>query len=297
MQGVYLIINNINNKKYIGCSKNIEKRWKEHKYLYDKIFIRYCEKKALYKAMRKYGIENFTFKILEETEDYFNKEKYWIQYYNTFLGDGYNETSGGEGNSCPKVKGGLNPNVELTKQEVFIIGNSMLNNFSSSDIFELFKDKISYNHFKKIWSGQENLWSDILLNEVKEYKESKEYIHKIKSEASLKRQIVKDNIERKKILKELLDKGYSRTPAYLYYIEHYEKDYSLNKFTHLWYDIKSPEDNKQLIYKIDINSGKILETYKTFAEAARKNNCDSSGISKVCKGHRQSCGGFKWEQK
>ena len=39
----------------------------------------------------------------------------------------------------------------------------------------------------------------------------------------------------------------------------------------------------------------ILNTYETLALAARENNCDSSGISKVCKGKRNNCGGFKWK--
>ena len=33
MTGVYLIENKINNKKYIGCSKDIEKRWKRKCFL------------------------------------------------------------------------------------------------------------------------------------------------------------------------------------------------------------------------------------------------------------------------
>lgn len=31
------------------------------------------------------------------------------------------------------------------------------------------------------------------------------------------------------------------------------------------------------------------------AIAAADNNCDASGISKVCNGKRNKCGGFKWE--
>ena len=41
----------------------------------------------------------------------------------------------------------------------------------------------------------------------------------------------------------------------------------------------------------------MLSKYNSFAEAARENNCDSSGISKVCKGIRTNCGGYKWEEK
>lgn len=57
---VYQITNLINNKKYIGSTNNPERRWKEHVY--------YGEKEAgldypLYKAMKKYGITNFSFLV------------------------------------------------------------------------------------------------------------------------------------------------------------------------------------------------------------------------------------------
>ena len=32
ISGVYAITNITNNKKYIGCSKNIYQRWRQHKY-------------------------------------------------------------------------------------------------------------------------------------------------------------------------------------------------------------------------------------------------------------------------
>lgn len=38
----------------------------------------------------------------------------------------------------------------------------------------------------------------------------------------------------------------------------------------------------------------ILETYDSAALAARENSCDASGIIKVCRGKRKSCGGFIW---
>ena len=96
---IYKITNTINNKCYIGQTiKSAEERWKEHK---RSININHpnCINKTLYKAMRKYGIENFTFEVLQdniETYEQLDKaEIYWINYYNSFV-KGYNETFGGQ---------------------------------------------------------------------------------------------------------------------------------------------------------------------------------------------------------
>lgn len=40
-----------------------------------------------------------------------------------------------------------------------------------------------------------------------------------------------------------------------------------------------------------------LQTYDSIALASADNNCDASGISKVCNGKRNKCGGFKWKYK
>lgn len=97
MPGIYKIENNINHKVYIGLSNNFERRWKEHKRRYLDIFSQGYNCK-LYKAFRKYGLENFTFSIIEECplEKLGEKEQYWIKYYDSF-NLGYNMTLGGEG--------------------------------------------------------------------------------------------------------------------------------------------------------------------------------------------------------
>lgn len=41
--------------------------------------------------------------------------------------------------------------------------------------------------------------------------------------------------------------------------------------------------------------GEILQVYNSIALAAADTGCDSSAISKVCRGQRNKCGGFKWE--
>lgn len=47
----------------------------------------------LYKAFKKYGIENFIFEEVEEVSDDLldEREKYWIKFYNSY-NDGYNST-------------------------------------------------------------------------------------------------------------------------------------------------------------------------------------------------------------
>lgn len=91
--GIYRIVNKINGKCYIGKSANIEQRFKGHK---NKMSY---GTEVLYQAFRKYGIDNFDFSIIEECslELLSDREKYWIQYYNSYE-KGYNSTLGGDGN-------------------------------------------------------------------------------------------------------------------------------------------------------------------------------------------------------
>lgn len=108
MIGIYKVTNNINNKVYIGQSNQIEARWKKHchRSLYDNGTDYNC---VFYRAIRKYGLENFTFEVIEECkeEELDEKEKYWIKQYNSFLGfencNGYNMTLGGQNNIPHKL--------------------------------------------------------------------------------------------------------------------------------------------------------------------------------------------------
>ena len=93
---IYKITNQINGKMYIGkTEETIEKRFKEHCRDYKK---ERCEKRPLYDAMNKYGIENFIIEEVEKVDDNIlgEREQYWIEYYGTFH-DGYNATKGGDG--------------------------------------------------------------------------------------------------------------------------------------------------------------------------------------------------------
>ena len=96
MAYIYKIVNKTNNKVYIGKTNYVNpfKRFDEH--IRDSKKER-CKNRPLYRAFSKYGIHNFEFIILEETDDEDNREKYYISLYNSFGKNGYNATLGGDG--------------------------------------------------------------------------------------------------------------------------------------------------------------------------------------------------------
>lgn len=94
MAYIYQITNQINGKIYVGKTEfSIEKRFKEH---CDDAYREAKEKRPLYAAMRKYGIENFHIELLEETDNPEERETYWIEQKQSFK-NGYNATMGGDG--------------------------------------------------------------------------------------------------------------------------------------------------------------------------------------------------------
>lgn len=90
---IYKITNNVNGKVYIGQTKRkLQYRWLQH-----------CSPsncRLIYRAIQKYGKENFTVEQIDvacDQDELNKKEQYWIQFYDSMNPEkGYNLTSGGE---------------------------------------------------------------------------------------------------------------------------------------------------------------------------------------------------------
>jgi group I intron endonuclease len=100
MYTIYKVTNTINGKAYIG----FDSRWPSRKSVHIcEAITRKNKKYPLYRAMRKYGVENFEWEVLYQSEDRNYTlnvmENNFILEHNTHFkeGNGYNMTYGGEG--------------------------------------------------------------------------------------------------------------------------------------------------------------------------------------------------------
>ena len=163
--GIYLITNKVNGHMYIGLSKNIENRIKEH-FSHGLNGKRKDDmNKPLYKAFKKYGLDNFTWKILEECpEDKLKEcEIYWIKYYNTYENrEHYNETPGGDLPGFNTVHLGEEHGMsKLTTEDVIFCRKEYQKGSRSRDIHnQYFNNKINYGGFLRMWHGQ--TWKHIM---------------------------------------------------------------------------------------------------------------------------------------
>lgn len=154
---VYKITNNINGKVYIGITTcSLEYRWSRH------LTEGRNENntKHLYKAMRKYGLDNFSIKQIDSTDDFEELgrlERYYIKKYNSQSPEkGYNLTAGGESNQWD-----ANLAAKLSHEDVVQIREIYaMCELKLEECWKLFKDKISYSAFQKVWDG--TTWQGIM---------------------------------------------------------------------------------------------------------------------------------------
>ena len=130
---IYRIVNKVNGKFYIGkTTKPVEDRLKVHIKNHKK------QNTYLYRAMRKYGIDQFIIECIESISDKTllnDKEKYWISQ----LSPHYNMTIGGDGgdtSSSPNYKLGMknrihphNPTYGMLGKPSPMKGKSLTKNF------------------------------------------------------------------------------------------------------------------------------------------------------------------------
>ena len=140
---VYKITNNVNGHGYIGITQcALAKRWREHL-----CAARTGSDKRLYRAMRKYGTDNFSIAVVYEASSFLELqvvERGLIAEHGTHAssGKGYNLTSGGEGKDrMDQLFGEAIPGSLLTEEIVAFARNPEHWNISNADVLGMIAKK------------------------------------------------------------------------------------------------------------------------------------------------------------
>lgn len=155
--GIYMIRNKLNSKVYIGKSFDIDKRFREH--------LRGNKTAMLLaRALKKYGINNFEFLILEECskEEISDREIFYIDLYKSRERDkGYNIAAGGNGgdtiSSLPEdryndyINKLSKPRPDLFKIEQSIRFSGSRNPMYGKHVSDKTKSKMRDSHLGKVW--------------------------------------------------------------------------------------------------------------------------------------------------
>jgi len=130
ISGIYKISNLINDKFYIGSSKNIYRRWNKH---ITTLNNNTHNNPKIQNSWNKHGKINFKFEIIEIVDNndlLIEREQYFFNTMNPFDGNGYNINNiAGGGYSILN-----NPNKELIKDKISKSMKKMWENKSVEDI-------------------------------------------------------------------------------------------------------------------------------------------------------------------
>lgn len=119
MRVIYLIDSHLTKRAYIGQSAEPKRRWYGHKYS-----AKRGVKGPLYDAMRKHGVDAFSFTILEvhavDVEQCVidQRERELIRQHQTLFPDGYNVAPGGFGHVGTKHSDERKAQISAQKQQL-----------------------------------------------------------------------------------------------------------------------------------------------------------------------------------
>lgn len=273
--GIYCFTNLINNKKYIGQSIDIQERISQHKYRY-KVKNDSGYRCAFHSALRKYGWENFSFSVVEECaiEELDNKERYWIQKYNTMSPCGYNLTVGGQKNKADYTRK-ICPICGRVKSR----GSKVCKECHTAYSFYSRKNTPYFgNNIKPLLVA-----SDFSIKNIED-------VLSTSWEAAAKKLGYKSGNSLKKRFK-AFGVPVQKEKLFQYYEEQTGKQHPKQC------QINQPKIKKEISKKCAVYdlSGHLLQTFSSTREASRQMNLHSGHISECCNGKRAKYKNLIWK--
>lgn len=273
--GIYKITNLLNNKCYVGQSRNIYRRWQSHRYANDSY--------PLHAAMKKYGTENFSFEILEECniDELNEKESYYIQKFQPE----YNCDGGGNARRVPQ---------KLDSEKVNQIIQAIKDGYSHKAIakeFDISKDTVRDINVGRTWR-QDNIEYPIRVNKF-DGRRNRNCCHICGEIIPTGKQLCFCCKQRKRYAKYLKSKTHKRHIKRI--VVNARKEVSIQK----------PVERRKKVSMFSKEGNKIY-SFNSLSDAANyleeQNLCSitnmsgvRSHISSVCKGKRKTAYGFVWK--
>lgn len=290
--GIYKFENNINHKVYIGMTIDLDERYKKHCHnISDK-----NRQEDLYIDLRKYGLNNFTYEILEQF-DVYNQEKlsqlenYYINKYNSLKPYGYNMVPGGY-NGSGLSKGKSVEQYDLMGQYVATYPSAheaaRQTNINYSSICACAREEI-----EQVKGYQ---WKYTTSNKIIKQVIPKHIIktvYQFSQDGTLLNEYDNLTIASKtlNIAVSLISLACSHpTRKAGGYYWSYDKNYQIP-------NIKLQGNGKKKTVKQYDKNNNFIAEYNSLKEASLITHINSANIGQVCAGKRKTAGGFIWKYK
>lgn len=305
--GIYKIENLVNDKVYIGQSKNINERIRKHK---ESLKYNHHFNKHLQRSWNKYGENNFKFNVIDicDYELLNDKEQFYINKYNSMNSNcGYNKESGGKVKKLSdetKIKISLSrigmKISEDTRKKMSLSHIGENNSFYNQKHSEEFKKKMSVlkkgiplssEHREKIKdTGVKFKEGKDHPNSIKVYKLDVNNFNVINIYDSMR---IADKEEFNNVHGIVRNHVQSKTPERNYYwIDEY--NYSLYKDSLITYFKSVNNYNRKEVYQLDLDNN-LIKKWDTVKEASltfkgKIQTSISQCVQKKCK----TAYGYKW---